>query len=151
MGDKLGAQSRRLEELSDALGRQGGKGMRGKGVPIVLALALWPLVAAAVTRDNFLMRTARDYVEVCSAAESDPLYQAAIGFCHGYGVGAVHYYLAATADGKQAAFVCLPDPRPPRTETLQKFLAWARANPQFMDERPVDAIFRFLAAEWPCR
>jgi hypothetical protein len=67
------------------------------------------------------------------------------------GLGAVHYYLAATADGKEAAFVCLPNPPPPRTEAVQKFLAWARANPQCMDDRPVDAIFRFLTSEYPCR
>jgi hypothetical protein len=125
--------------------------MRGKMLLIVLALALWPLLAQAVTRDNFLMRTARDYVEVCSAPENDPLYQAAMGFCHGYGVGAVHYYLAATSDGRESAFVCLPEARPPRTEAVQKFLTWARANPQFLDETPVDAIFRFLASEWPCQ
>jgi hypothetical protein len=125
--------------------------MRHKGLLIVLVLVLWPLLIDAVTRDNFLMRTARDYVEVCSTPENDPLYQAAMGFCHGYGVGAVHYYLAATSDGREASFVCLPNPPPPRTEAVQKFLTWARANSPFMDERPVDAIFRFLAAEWPCR
>jgi hypothetical protein len=125
--------------------------MRGKGSLIALTLALWPLLTEAVTRDNFLMRTARDYVEVCSTAEPDPLYQAAMGFCHGYGVGAVHYYQAATADGKAGGFVCLPNPPPPRTAAVQKFLTWAGAHPQFMDERPVDAVFRFLASEWPCR
>ena len=124
--------------------------MRGKGLLIVLALVLWPLLTEAVTRDNFLMRPARDYVEVCSAPENDLLYQAAMGFCQGYGVGAWHYYLAETADGKERAFVCPPNPPPSRTEAIQKFLAWARANPQVMDERPVDAIFRFLGTEWPC-
>jgi Rap1a immunity proteins len=132
-------------------GPEGGEAMRGKGLLIVLALVLWPLLAEAVTRDNFLMRTARDYVDVSSTPENDPLYQAAMGFCQGYGVGVWHYYLAATADGKERAFVCPPNPQPSRTEAIQKFLTWARANPQVMDERPVDAIFRFLASEWPCR
>ena len=63
---------------------------------VVLAVSLCPLLAEAVTRDEFLVRTTQDYVRLCSTNPSDPLYAAAMGFCHGYGVGAFHYYLATT-------------------------------------------------------
>ena len=97
----------------------------------------------ALTREDFLVQSTQDLVKLCSASESEPLYQAAIGFCHGYAVGVYHYYQAATAGPGQRGFVCVPDPQPTRVETIQMFLAWTKQNPQYMSERPVDSIFRF--------
>jgi hypothetical protein len=91
---------------------------------IGLAIALWPLCSKALTRDDFLVRSTQDLVNLCSASESDPLYQAAIGFCHGYGIGAVHYYQATTGGAEQARFVCFPDPPPSRVECLQMLVCW---------------------------
>jgi hypothetical protein len=31
------------------------------------------------------------------------------------------------------------------------FIAWAREHPEYMGERPVDSLFRFLAEKYPCR
>jgi hypothetical protein len=125
--------------------------MHRKVLLIVLAIALWPLGSKALTREDFLVNTTQDLVKLCSANESDPLYQAAIGFCHGYAVGVNHYYYATTGGAEQGGFVCLPDPRPTRVETIQMFVAWAKQNPQYMNERPVDRIFRFLEAKFPCK
>ena len=83
--------------------------MRWKGLVIVLTMLLWPFYAAALTRDDFLIRTTQDLLTLCTARESDPLYQAAIGFCHGYATGAYQYYEATTTGAEQAAFVCLPN------------------------------------------
>jgi len=118
---------------------------------VVLALALWPLGSAALTREDFLVQSTQDLVKLCSASESDPLYQAAIGFCYGYAVGVNHYYQATMTGAGQTGFVCFPDPRPTRTETIQMFLAWTKQNPQYMSELPVDSIFRFLASKFPCQ
>jgi hypothetical protein len=118
---------------------------------IVLTIALWPFCSEALTRDDFLVRTTQDLVQLCNAGESEPLYQAALGFCHGYAVGAYHYYQATTAAGEQAAFVCLPQQPPTRVEAIQMFLAWTKENPQAMNDRPADSIFRFLATKYPCR
>jgi Rap1a immunity proteins len=126
--------------------------MRGKVLAIVLVMALWPLCSKALTRDDFLVRTTQDLVELCTASETDPLYHAALGFCHGYAVGAYHYHQAAIAAGaEKTEFVCFPDPPPTRVESIQMFLAWTKANPQYMNERPVDSIFRFLESKFPCR
>jgi hypothetical protein len=118
---------------------------------IGIAVCLWPLLSGGATRDEFLVRTTQDYVRLCSASPNDPMYAAAIGFCHGYGVGAYHYYQAATAGPEGKSFVCPPEPTPPRVEIVQMFLAWAREHPQYMGERPVDSLFRFLGDKWPCR
>jgi Rap1a immunity proteins len=116
-----------------------------------LAVCLWPLLSRGGTRDEFLVRTTQDYVGICSTSPNDPLYAAAIGFCHGYAVGAYHYYLAEVAGPKGAPFVCPPERPPSRAEILPMFVTWAQANPQYMGERPVDSLFRFLSEKWPCR
>ena len=115
------------------------------------AVCLWPLLPGGATRDEFLVRTTQDYVELCSTSPNDPLYAAAIGFCHGYAVGAYHYYLAQAAGPRGAPFVCPPEPPPSRAEIIAMFLTWARANQQTMGERPVDSLCRFLSEKWPCR
>ena len=125
--------------------------MHRKVFIILLAIALWPLCSEALTREDFLVHSTQDLVKLCSASESDPLYQAAIGFCHGYAVGVYHYYQATTAGAGQRGFVCFPDPPPTRVETIQMFLAWTKQNPQYMSERPVDSIFRFLQSKYPCQ
>ena len=118
---------------------------------VVLAIALWPLGSAALPREDFLVQSTQDLVKLCSASESDPLYQAAIGFCHGFMVGVYHYYQATTGGAGQKGFVCVPDPPPTRVEVIQMFVAWTKQNPQYMSERPVDSIFRLLQEKFPCQ
>ena len=125
--------------------------MRRKLLVLALAVTLGPLLSEAVTRDNFLLRNTQDWVELCSVTDKDPLHDAAIGFCHGYGVGAFHYYLAQHAGPNSKPFVCLPDPPPSRVEGVQMFIAWARENPQTMNEPAVESLFKFLTAKWPCK
>ena len=125
--------------------------MRWKALGIMLAIALLPLCSEALTREDFLVNTTKDLVKLCSASESEPLHQAAIGFCHGYTVGAYHYHQAVTPDSGRSGLFCFPEPQPTRTEAIQMFLAWTKENPQHMNERPVDSIFRFLGTKFPCR
>ena len=107
--------------------------------------------ADAVTQDDFLVRTTRNLVALCSAAPNDPLHDAAIHFCHGYVVGAFHYNKAIEPSLGSARIVCLPDPPPSRDTGIQNFVAWANQNPQYMNEFPVDTVFRFASLRWPCR
>jgi Ssp1 endopeptidase immunity protein Rap1a len=125
--------------------------MHRKVLIIVLAIALWPLGSEALTRGDFLVQSTQDLVKLCSASESEPLYQAAIGFCHGFMVGVYHYYQAATGGAGQKGFLCVPDPPPTRVEVIQMFVAWTKQNPQYMSERPVDSIFRLLQERFPCQ
>ena len=123
---------------------------RSMFLPLVV-VGLWLLQAEAVTRDDFLMQTTQDLVDVCSVKPGEPNYEGSLGFCLGFEVGAFQYYLALAAASPQDSFICLPEPSPPRTDVTQWFLAWARENPQYMKEPPVDGFFRFLQATWPCR
>jgi hypothetical protein len=125
--------------------------MRWQGLIIGLIMALWPLCSTALTRDDFLVQTTQDLIKLCTASESEPLYQAAIGFCHGYTVGAYHYYQAITPDAGKGGRVCFPNPHPTRAEAIQMFVTWTKDNQQYMQERPADTMFRFLEAKFPCR
>ena len=120
-------------------------------VVLMLSLSILPMCALAATPEHFRVRSTADLVQICSTPANDPMLAAAISFCHGYAVGAYQYYRASVSGPEGRPFVCLPDPPPSRTEGLQMFVAWARQNPQYMDEPAVEALFRWLATTWPCR
>lgn len=124
--------------------------MHRKLLVIILAMGISPLASAAVTQDNFLVRSTQDIVDLCKAGEKDPLYTAAVNFCQGYLVGAYDYYRASVAGPKKKPFVCPPEPAPSRNEAIQEFVKWAQANPQYMKDPAVETQFRFLVEKWPC-
>jgi hypothetical protein len=107
--------------------------------------------ASAVTEDDFLVKTTEDLVDLCTVPEGDELDEEALHFCHGYLVGAYHYYKASTAGPNAEQLVCLPEPPPSRQAAISMFIEWAKAHPQYMDELPVETEFRFLMETWPCK
>ena len=67
--------------------------MRRNVFTLILILLVVPLCALAATPDQFRVRSTADLVEICSTPASDPMYAAAMGFCHGFGVGAYYSML----------------------------------------------------------
>jgi len=124
--------------------------MRRNLLALMLVASMLPSAAEAVESESFRVRSTADLVEICSVPPSDSMYAAAVGFCHGYGVGAFHYYQAAISGPGGKPFVCLPNPPPSRTEAVQMFLTWARENPQYMGDPAVETLFRWLATKWSC-
>jgi len=113
---------------------------------------LSPGVAAAVTDEDFQVRTTQDLLDLCTVSASDPRAGEAIHFCHGYLVGAFHFYLAWTeGPGATARLVCFPASGVTRNEAVAMFVDWAKARPQYMKEAPVETEFRFLTEKWPCK
>ena len=124
--------------------------------PIVLTLMivfLLPGFAAAggVTEEDFHADTTDQLLNLCTASPDDPYYQEAIGFCHGFLVGAYDYYEAAHSWAGGPKLVCFSDPPPSRSDAISMFIEWAKAHPQYGQNRPVDTQFRFLAEKWPCK
>ncbi|MGD9763315.1 MAG: Rap1a/Tai family immunity protein [Candidatus Binatia bacterium] len=105
--------------------------------------------ATAVTREDFLVTSAQDLIDVCSVPETDPMHERATSFCHGFVTGVVRYHDAMTADPRTDLF-CPPEPQPTRQDVIQKFVAWGKAHPQYAGEQPVDALFKFLVDAYPC-
>lgn len=117
-----------------------------------LASAVWAWTgqSLAATHDDFNASTVQNLVNLCAAGENDPLREAAIHFCEGYLAGAYQYHVAVTSGPNARPIVCLPNPRPTRIEAIQKFIAWARANPQYINEPAIDGLFKFGTDTWPC-
>jgi len=106
--------------------------------------------SAVLTRDDFTVKTTSDLVDLCSAPESDPMYLAAIGFCHGYVVGAWHFHQALAAGPHEKPLACPPDPPPSRTEAIKLYVGWAQQHPEYANELPVETMFKFFIEKWPC-
>jgi len=117
---------------------------------MMLGILLPGLASAAVTEEDFVVKTTRNLVNLCTASPQDPRYEEAINFCQGYMVGAYHYSIAEHSKDPKNLFVCLPDPKPSRNEVVALFVAWAKVNPQYMTDMPVESQFRFMAEKWPC-
>ncbi len=120
-------------------------------ISLLLVLLMLPGLAGALSQKDFEAETTEHIVNLCTAAPDDPLYHQAVNFCHGYLVGAYDYYEAAHSGPKAIKLVCLPDPPPSRNETIQRFIEWARAHPQYMQDNPVETEFRFLMETYPCK
>lgn len=124
--------------------------MYRKILALAIFLGLSPLADATTSKEDFLVKTTGDLIDLCTTGQDDPLYTAAVNFCHGYLVGAFHYYQASVSGKGTKPFVCFPDPPPSRNEAIADFIAWAQAHPQYKDELPVETEFRFLTEKWPC-
>jgi hypothetical protein len=116
---------------------------------IFLTALVLPLAALAADSNTFQLRDAQDLVSACSTPADDPQHGIAVGFCHGVLVGAYGYYDATTkADGR---FICPPTPTPTRAKVMNDFVAWATSRPQYMKDRPLDTLFRYLGETYPCK
>jgi hypothetical protein len=126
--------------------------MKRKLACLLLAAAfILPGLARAVTDEDFEVKTTQNLINLCTVSANDPRQKEAIHFCHGYLVGAYQFYAAANSgpDGKR--LVCLPDPAPSRNDAIAMFIEWAKVQPQYMGEKPVETEFRFLMEKWPCK
>jgi hypothetical protein len=116
-------------------------------------LALWPLQAGAQdagTADlgDFAVDTAQDLVDLCSVDASNSLHVEALQFCYGFFEGMMHYHDRLV--GPEIDPIVCPTGQVTRQDVVDMYIAFAQANPQFMDEDPADNVMRAAIAEWPC-
>jgi len=118
---------------------------------VLVSLLVPGLAGAALTDEDFVLGTTQNLVNLCTVSASDPRAKEAIQMCEGYMLGAYHFYLATNSGRGDMRLVCMPNPTPTRNEVAAMFVAWAKANPQYMKEAPVETEFRFLSAKWACK
>ena len=126
-------------------------GYRALALLLLVTVLTGPGVAGAVTDGDFEVKTTRSLLNLCTVSAQDVRYKEALHFCHGYLVGAFHYYLATLAGPNAKPLVCPPDPPPSRNAVINAFIGWAQAHPEYMIEAPVETEFRFLTETWPCK
>ena len=105
---------------------------------------------AAVTEDTFLLHNTGDLVELCSAAQSDSMYTAAVNFCHGFTVGVFRVLQEEDMARKSQHMFCMPSQSPSRNEGIANFIQWAKGDPGRSALPPADAIATFLTQQFPC-
>ena len=106
---------------------------------------------AAVTEDMFRVRNTGDLIELCSATQPDPLYTAAVNFCHGFAVGAFNVLYEEEMARQSHRLFCIPNPMPSRNDGIARFVQWAQANPNQMAQPATDSIAAYLSQQFPCR
>ncbi|HTH98190.1 MAG TPA: Rap1a/Tai family immunity protein [Stellaceae bacterium] len=124
--------------------------MHGKRFLPVIALCavLWPVAGhAAVTQDDFTVRSTGDLIDLCSASPSEPMGTAALNFCHGFGLGVVRVLQEL---GRPSPMFCMPNPPPTRNEAVASFVQWGKSNPSQLNTPAQDGVAAFLAAQYPC-
>jgi hypothetical protein len=109
-----------------------------------------PVLAEDLNVEAFQVKTTKDLIALCDTSPDEPLYAAAVHFCHGYLVGAYHYHEASIAGPNAERIVCLPEVRPTRSKIVENFVQWTKAHPEYWDELPVETEFRFLTETFPC-
>ena len=116
-------------------------------------LASWPLQAGAQdgTADlgDFAVDTAQQLLDLCSADPSNDLYVEAVQFCYGFFEGMAQYHDRLSAGPDINPIVC-PTGQVTRQDFVDIYIAFAQANPQFLDEDPADNVIRAAIATWPC-
>jgi hypothetical protein len=105
--------------------------------------------ALALDPATFRLTNGSNLLELCSLPAEDPLHDRAMEFCNGYLTGSYHYYNATALASNR--FVCAPNPTPTPTEVMSGFVTWAKAHPKYMDDRAIDALFRYLGETYPCK
>jgi hypothetical protein len=106
---------------------------------------------AAVQTDDFLVTTTAQLLNLCTAAQTDPMAVPALNFCHGFAVGVARVLQEEDAANPNAkAMFCLPPSGVDRNHALSEFVQWASADPSRMSLPATDGIAEFLAAYYPC-
>lgn len=103
---------------------------------------------APIEAGRFEVKSLADLVEICRVGPGDPHYLEAIGYCNGYGRGALDYHRAIVPANAPPLF-CAP-PGTQSQDLRPRFVTWADANPSRLNGPPVEGVFAFLAQTYPC-
>jgi hypothetical protein len=127
--------------------------MRTSSVALALGLLLAPWTSWAqtdgYTLDDYQLRRSGDLLDICSVDSSSTQYYEARAFCLGYFTGGIHLHDVLAVSGNFPKIACAPE-GVTRNDVVAAFVTYARAHPEYLDEQPMDTVFRAVNAEWPC-
>ena len=103
-------------------------------VGLVLTAASGARAATPVTEDNFMLKTTADLVALCGANQADPLYTAAVNYCHGFALG-VYRMLAIEdqASRNKHKAICFDQYAMTKSQAIANFLTWAADKPKVLE------------------
>ena len=103
---------------------------------------------APIEAGRFELKTLGDLIEICRVGPGDPHYLEAIGYCNGYGRGALDYHRAIVPANAPPLFCAPPGTQP--QDLRPSFVAWGDANQARLSRPAVEGVFAFLAQTYPC-
>ncbi|MGY6214377.1 Rap1a/Tai family immunity protein [Methylolobus aquaticus] len=106
--------------------------------------------AGATSPSSFDVKNVAELVALCSTPASTPTYREAIHFCHGYVVGAYHYYEGLAVSPMYQPLFCPDSTQQPREQFIADFIAWSKAHPEYDKDRAVHILFKYMIEKWPC-
>jgi hypothetical protein len=101
------------------------------------------------TLDDFELQSTEDLLDICTLEEAHESYWEAVSFCFGFFQGGVHYH-RALANGPNFDPISCPTDEVTLRQLVSVFVTYARANPIYSDEPPMDTVFRAVTDQWPC-
>jgi hypothetical protein len=117
---------------------------------MVLAALSAGTARAAVTEDDFVLRNTGDFVNLCTAEQSDRLFTAAKNFCEGFAVGVYRVLEEQDMARRSGHMFCVTDPAPNRDQGIANFVQWAKADPKRLQLSAHDGIAMYLSTQYPC-
>ena len=121
-------------------------------VALLAAVAAAPPVEAAEEGfgfDDFRVETAQDLLDICTLDRSHPSHWEAAAFCYGYFQGGAHFHQAIASVPQFQPIAC-PTGEVTVRDAVDAFVTYARAHPDSLAERPMDAVFQAVGETWPC-
>lgn len=123
----------------------------------ILSIVLWSagwiapgnLYADSFTLDDVKLKSAGELVDICTVDPGHEHYTAALAFCYGFFEGTIRYAEAISNAKDHRELVC-PPAGTTRHQAVDVFVGFMKANSQYLNEGPVDAIYRALMPKWPC-
>jgi hypothetical protein len=95
---------------------------------------------------NLNIRTAGDLADACTVSPTSQTSFARLNFCNGFAQGIIQ----TNTQNPSGTKICIPNPSPKRSETMQEFAGWVRADASRKDELASVAFLRFMAGRFPC-
>lgn len=116
---------------------------------LLLGGALGLVATASEAADAPSFSTTADLVRMCTAAGDAVADDKALAFCDGFIAGTGSLYLELVRTETIRPWACAQR-TPTLAEARTAFVSWAAANPQHLQDRPVDGFWRAMAATYPC-
>jgi len=107
--------------------------------------------AAPVSEDNFMLKTTADLVALCSADKADPLYTAAVNYCHGFAIGTYRMLeIEDQASRNKRKSLCVDKSGMTRSQAISSFVTWAADKPKVMASAPTEGFGQYVLESFTC-
>ena len=123
--------------------------MRGFGCCYVAVGTVTATLRGACGRTRSSNSTA-DLVAYCDTEGPVGEVRDGQNFCDGFIAGSGLLYFELVRAGEDQARSPAPSPIPTLAQAREAFVAWATANPDHMQAKPIDGFWRAMADTYPC-